>query len=210
MSDFPLLDRVLALWLKRKLITPEQAAALADQMRGQVFSLAGEWREKVLEKVRDILTKALEEGWSATEFRKAAASVLERFTDGSYAEMFFRTNVANSRAAGRYEEMFSPEYAEVAPYWEFRAVTDARNDADDECPDTRCRWLNGKTFRKDDAAAQAFLPPLHFQCRCMSVERTRDSVRGEVMSGDAIPFDPVDGWGGNRLLSLTRLFSGGK
>ena len=202
MSDFPLLDRILALWLRRKLITPEQAASIADAVRGQVFSLAGEWREKALEKVRTLLSKAMEEGWAVKEFRDKAAEVVSRFTDGNYAEIVFRTNVANARAAGRYEEMFAPEYSEEAPFWEFRAVTDARNDADDECPDTRCRGLNGKTFSKKDAAAQAFLPPLHFQCRCMAVERTVDSVRGAVMDGSEIPFSPVSGWGGNRLLSL--------
>ncbi len=206
MSDFPLLDRTIALWLKRGLITPEQAASIADVLRGQVFSLADEWREKVLAKVQEVIGKAMEEGWSVKEFKDAASKVVSRFTDGNYAEVVFRTNVANARAAGRYEEMFSPEYADVAPFWEFRAITDARNDEEDECPDKRCRWLNGKTFRKDDAAAQGFLPPLHFQCRCMSVERTEDSVRGDVMEGSAIPFRPVSGWGGNRLTSLLDLF----
>lgn len=202
MSDFPLLDRILALWAKRGLISPEQAQRLADVMRGQVFSLAEQWNEKVLEKVRTLLGKAMDEGWSSREFKDAASEVVKRFTDGNYAEIVYRTNVANARAAGRYEEMFDPEYAEVAPYWEFRAITDARNDEEDECPDKRCRWLNGKTFHKDDAAAQAFLPPLHFQCRCMSVERTEDSIRGAVMDGTEIPFGPVSGWGGNRLLSF--------
>lgn len=164
MSDFPLLDRILALWMKRRLITPEQAARVADALRGQVFSLAQQWEEKVLEKVRDVLGKAIAEGWSMKEFKDAAAETLSRFNDGNYAEVVFRTNVSNAAAAGRYEEMFAPEYVDEAPYWEFAAVTDARNDADDECPDTRCRWLNGKTFRKTDTAAQAFLPPLHFQC----------------------------------------------
>ena len=209
MSDFPLLDRILALWAKRGLISPEQATRLADAMRGQVFSLAEQWNEKVLEKVRSLLGKAMEEGWSTKEFRDAAAEVVTRFTDGTYAELVYRTNVANARAAGRYEEMFSPEYAEEAPYWEFRAVIDSRNDDADECPDKRCRWLDGKTFRKDDAAAQHFLPPLHFQCRCMSVERTEASRRSEVVAGAAVPFGPVAGWGGNRLMSLTDLFRGG-
>jgi SPP1 gp7 family putative phage head morphogenesis protein len=136
------------------------------------------------------------------EFKDAAAETLSRFNDGNYAEVVFRTNVSNAAAAGRYEEMFAPEYVDEAPYWEFAAVTDARNDADDECPDTRCRWLNGKTFRKDDTAAQAFLPPLHFQCRCMTIERTEMELKGAVMSGDRIPFSPVSGWGGNRLTSL--------
>lgn len=209
MADYPLLDKILRAWVARKLITPEQAAVLAEQLRGQVFSLAGQWEEKLLGKVRDILGKAMSEGWSVKEFKDAAAAVVTRFNDGNYAEVVFRTNVANARAAGRYEEMFSPEYAEEAPFWEFRAITDARNDEEDECPDKRCRWLNGKTFRKDDPAAQAFLPPLHFQCRCMAVERTTDSVRSEVMQGSRIPFSPVSGFGGSTLLSLARLFSGG-
>ncbi len=202
MSDFPLLDKVLALWLKRGLITPEQAAQIADVLRGQVFSLAEQWEEKILEKVRTLLGKAMDEGWTVKDFKDAAAKVVERFTDGNYAEVVFRTNVANARAAGRYEELFSPEYNEIAPYWEFAAVTDSRNDSDDECPDMRCRWLDGKVFRKDDVAAQAFLPPLHFQCRCMTIERTEDTARSEPIEGSSIPFGPVAGWGGNRLVSL--------
>lgn len=208
MSDFPLLDKTLALWTKRGLITPEQAKTLADEMRGQVFSLAGEWREKVLEKIKGLLGKAMEEGWTAKEFKDAAAEVVTRFTSGNYAELVFRTNVSNARAAGRYEEMFSPEYAEEAPFWEFRAITDMRNDQPDECPDMRCRWLNGKTFRKDDVAARQFLPPLHFQCRCMSVERTEDSVRGAAISAESVPFSPVAGFGGSTLMSLFNAFGG--
>lgn len=208
MSDFPLLDRILALWMKRGLITPEQAASIADVLRGQVFSLAGQWQEQVLSKVRELVGKAMEEGWSMAEFKAAAANVVSRFTDGNYAEIVFRTNVANARAAGRYEEMFAPEYAKEAPFWEFRAIEDSRNDEPSECPDLRCRWLDGKTFRKDDASAHRFLPPLHFQCRCMSVERTEASVRSEIISGESVPFSPVSGFGGNTLMSFLNLFGG--
>jgi SPP1 gp7 family putative phage head morphogenesis protein len=201
-SDFPLLDRILKAWMSRGLISPEQAASIATALRGQVFSLADVWQEKVLEKVRDLLGKAMAEGWSVKEFKDAAASVVTRFTDGNYAEVVFRTNVANATAAGRYEEMFAPEYAGAAPYWEFRAVTDGRNDEPSECPDMRCRWLDGKTFRKDDESAKQFLPPLHFQCRCMSVERTEGSVRGAAISGADVPFGPVSGFGGHTLFGL--------
>lgn len=206
MSDFPLLDKVLKLWQKRGLITPEQAETLADEMRGQVFSLADQWQEKTLDAIKSDIDKAMAEGWTVKQFKEKAAETVGRFNDGNYASIVFRTNVANAKAAGRYEEMFSPEYAEEAPFWQFAAIEDFRNDEPSECPDLRCRWLDGKTFRKDDVKAQGFLPPLHFQCRCISIERTAESMTGEVTPGSAIPFQPVSGWGGNRLTSLLNLF----
>jgi SPP1 gp7 family putative phage head morphogenesis protein len=202
-ADFPLLEKVLKLWQKRGLITSQaQLDELTDEMRGQVFSLAKEWREKALDAIKSDLDKALAEGWGVREFKEKAAETVARFNDGNYASIVYRTNVANARAAGRYEEMFSPEAVADVPYWQFSATIDYRNDEHKECPDLRCRWLDGKVFRKDDADALKYLPPLHFQCRCDSIQWAAGEYEGPVTKGSAVPFQPLDGWGGNRLLSL--------
>lgn len=210
MSDFPLLDRILAMWLKRGLIkSAEELARLKKAMTDQAFFLTGQWNEKALEKIKGLLGKALEEGWSAKEFKDAATEVISRFTDGSYADVVFKTNVATARTAGQVEEMFDPEYAAVVRYWQFVADVDSHNDENKECPDLRCRWLNGRVFRKDDAIAAQFIPILHFGCRCGMYELTEEEFSGEVTDGKAIPFEPLPGWSGTRFSALARLFSGG-
>lgn len=209
MSDYPLLDKILTAWFERGLIkSPEELARLKAAMTDQSFFLTGEWNEKVLEKIRTLLGKAIEEGWNAEDFKKAAAEVLKRFNDGSYADVVFATNVATARTAGKVEEMFDPEYAAVVEYWQFVGSKDSHNDEDRECPDTRCRWLAGKVFRKDDPIAAQFIPILHFGCRCDMYELTSEEFTGEVTKGSEIPFTPLPGWSGTRFTSLAKLFGG--
>jgi len=210
-SDYPLLDRILELWRKRGIVADAAAIErLKRAMTEQAFFLTGEWEEKMLDKIKGLLDKALEEGWTSKEFKDAAAAILDRFNDGSYAEIVFRTNVSTANTAGKVSERWDAEWAEFAPYWKFVAKIDAKNDADDECPDTRCRWLNGRIFAKDDAAASRFIPILHFGCRCDTRDQTRDDVEGKTITkGSEIPFEPLPGWDGSRFFSLAKFFSGG-
>jgi SPP1 gp7 family putative phage head morphogenesis protein len=210
MSEFPLLDRILALWMKRGLITSsEQLARLKAAMTDQSFFLTGEWEAKALAKIQDILGKAMDEGWPPKEFKDAAKEVLARFNDGSYADIVFRTNVSTARTVGMVEERFDPEWATVVEYWQYVADVDSHNDEDKECPDLRCRWLNGRVFRKDDARAAEFIPILHFGCRCDWYDVAEGEFTGEVTKGSDIPFSPLPGWSGTRFSSLAKLFAGG-
>jgi len=209
-SDFPLLDKILRAWMARGVIkTAEDLARLRKAMTDQVFFLTGEWNEKALQKIKDLVQKAIAEGWNTEDFKKSAAEVLKRFNDGSYADVVFATNVATARTVGKVEEAFDPEYAAVVEYWQYVADVDSHNDERKECPDLRCRWLNGRVFRKDDAIAAQFIPILHFGCRCDWYDVMEGEFDGEVTKGSDIPFKPLPGWSGTRFSALARLFSGG-
>lgn len=194
---------VLEKWIDRKIITPDQAKNLATQLRSRSFSLAKVWEEQALQAVKDLVEQAIKNGMTMREFKDQASAILPRFENGWYSELVRRVNTTSAAAAGKYEEMLDERYATAWAYWRYIAITDSRNISDEECPDTRCRWLHGRVFRKDDMEARYFLPPLHFQCRCQTQEVGQEMLdqRGwTVTPGSAIPFRSIPGWGGASIL----------
>jgi len=99
----------------------------------------------------------------------------------------------------RYAAMFETKNAAAWQYWRFLAIKDSRNSSNEDCPDTRCRWLDGKVFAKNDEAARQFLPPVHPGCRCMVQEvggRLLERRGWTVSIGTDIPFPPIPNGGG--------------
>ena len=208
-NAFPLLEKILKLFKERGVLTSQaEIDAVRESFQNGSFWIKGEWRKKVLERVKESIRSAMDEGLPYSEWQKTAKEILKRFNDGTYAELVFRTNVTNARATGRYEMMFEPNRMKVAPYWKFSAFIDSKNDTDEKCPDTRCQFLDQRVFAKSDEAAKAFLPPLHFECRCRAIGLPARMVTGIVTKGSSLPFEPVEGWDGRRFTSLDGMFGG--
>jgi len=198
-DDFPQLKEVIERWRKRDIVSPEKYAELLDLMKATAFSAARAFDETTRKRLFELLERVLSEGMTVKEFKEAAGPVLD---SPWYADLVYRTNVANAQAAGQYAVEFT-EDLDIWPYWQFDATIDSRNATTDDCPGRICRNLHGKVFRKDDKAARRLLPPLHFQCRCVANDVLAD-YGGTVANGttEASRNTPPPGWDYDRIAGL--------
>lgn len=205
-------------FLERSLIPMPRWKGLEGYAKASAFGMVRAWDEQLLSALRDSLVDAQREGWTPKEWSARADEIGKRFgatlglsgPDGtaSYADLVFRMGWQNATADGRFAAQFSPDGQDFAGYWRFLAVRDGRNDEEDECPNIICRGLHGKVFRKDDADALVFWPPVHFNCRCFTQEvpaRLLERRGWDVTTGaDAIAAvgRPPEGFGVARSLEF--------
>lgn len=124
----------------------------------QVFTVAGVLKMDILEKIRKLIEKAVEEGTPYQEWKK------EMLEDGGIASVLppsqlvtiYRTNLQSAYMAARYKQQKA--IAEEKPFWKFVAVLDASTT-------DGCRDLDGKVFRHDDGLWNTNYPPRHYGCR---------------------------------------------
>jgi SPP1 gp7 family putative phage head morphogenesis protein len=165
----------------------------------KAFTVAKVMRADILEDIRTMVTKALEEGITFAQFRKELEPRLKRagwwgkvtLGDGAGGvemvqlgsvyrlKTIYRTNLQTSYMAGRYAAQ--AENAEARPFLQYVAVLDSR---------TRPSHaeLNGRVFPIDDPFWNDFYPPNGWGCRCrvraLSPERlAAKGLRAESSAG---------------------------
>lgn len=196
---FTLLGDVLARWGRRKAMNPAEIDGLGEVFRGEAFTMAGVWNKRFLGSIEDSISWAIENGMSVGEWALSAQSILDQYGargvrvytgdafSSWYADLVFRQNYLSAVNAGRYARMFSPEEADEEPYWQF--VT-----AEDERVRPTHLALHGMIFRKDDADARRYLPPLGFNCRCLAIPLSRAEVgRKKVAAGKGLTYRDEEG-----------------
>ena len=205
-TGFPLLDEILAKWVERKIITDDEARGISAQAQKESFHLARVWDEQAVKSIKDLIGRVLNNGGlnesgigpglTEREFAELALDVSGRFGEGGwYADLVYRNNVHSARMEGMRQEMFSPEWAAAAPYWQFFAAHDNRNDSDEKCPDMICRKLDKVVFRKSDSTAMKFWPALHHNA--VTGDTLVRTARGEVPIRDVIAGEEVLTHAGN-------------
>lgn len=142
-----------------------------QEAHAKAFTVAGVMRTDVLEDVRGIVQKALDEGLSLGEFRKGMYSKLAAKGWGSdgvdldtmelanpwRVKTIYQTNMQTAYMAGRYAEMM--DNVDNRPYWEYVAVMDNHTRPAHAA-------LNGKVFKSNDPFWDTHYPPLGYRCRC--------------------------------------------
>ncbi len=212
------LEKAIAEWKKRGVISNDLWSLLEPYFKSQSFSLAGQWSTDFLAELLGSLSDALLNQVPVKDWLKDADSIFAKFGasenrprlyDGPfpkprYADMVFRTNQATFQAAGTYAETFSRKWMAVAPYWLYSAIGDDRTREEHAA-------LAGRVFRKDDARARRLLPPSNFNCRCSAIELDEEEVKDggyHVSSGADIPAEyfPPEGWDTDRVSALVPSF----
>lgn len=150
------------------------------------FTVAKAMRLDILQDIRDMVQKALDEGITFDQFRKELEPRLKAkgwwgrvmVGDDQGAQevqlgspwrlkTIYRTNLQTSYMTGRYRTMM--ENVDDRPYWQYVAVLDRRTRPTH-------RALNGQVFRYDDPFWETHYPPLGFNCRC----RVRALAGGDI------------------------------
>lgn len=200
-----------AFWARKNIVASDVFEALSDEIKAQSGRLVGVWHTTFTSAIYDSLGKAIERGSTLRDWLPEAQQILDGFgaaggeaiytgTEFStwYADLVFRNAWASSYAAGRYSEMFSPEWIEAAPYWLYSAIHD------DRTRDEHAK-LDGKVFRKSDPSARRLLAPLGHNCRCTCIELNEDDLAAggyTVTNGRAAGYEPEPGWGADKVAAL--------
>ena len=138
--------------------------AAIDWLKEYVPSLAGNLREAVLEKMREVISSSLQEGLTLQERMKAlrdSASELSVMTN-ERIEAIARTEITRADTLGRLTEMKSNE--DVIGV-EFSAVMDDRTTE-------ICSSRHGLVMRLDDPRLPENTPPCHVNCRSLLISLT--------------------------------------
>lgn len=141
------------------------------------FTIAKVMRADILQDVRGMVDKAIEEGITFAQFKKELIPRLQAkgwwgiretvdketglITEtqlGSVERLrtIYRQNLQSAYDAGRYKAQTA--IVDDLPVWEYVATIDSRTTE-------RCRALNGRRFRADDPVWDTIYPPNHWNCR---------------------------------------------
>ena len=141
------------------------------------FSVAKAMREDILNDIRTVLDKALEEGKTFQEFQKELKPTLqkkgwwgevvivdsqgnaEKVQLGSMYRLktIYSVNMQTAYQTGRYKTQI--ENTDNRPYWQYVAVLDQRTRAEHA-------QLHDLVFPHDDPFWSSFYPPNGWRCRC--------------------------------------------
>lgn len=152
-----------------------------------VFTVAKAMRDDILQDIRDIVQKAIEEGLSFRSFQKLleprlkakgwwGKAIVGDETGAQQVQLgspwrlrtIYRTNMQTSFMAGRYRTFM--EMTDNRPYWQYVAVLDSRTRPSH-------RALHGKVFRYDDPFWNYFFPPNGWHCRCSVRALSEKNIR---------------------------------
>lgn len=144
-----------------------------QEAHDKAFTVAKVMRMDILQDIRDMIDKALNEGITFEQFRKELEPRLKakgwwgKFVNeegfvtqlGSVWRLLtiYETNLQTVYMTGRYADFMNNIASR--PYWQYVAVMDARTRPAHAA-------LNGRIFRFDDPFWDVFYPPNGWRCRC--------------------------------------------
>lgn len=147
-----------------------------QESHAKAFTVAKVMRMDILQDIRGMVQKALDEGITFQQFKKELEPKLrakgwwgkkiigdetgaEKVQLGSPHRLktIYQTNLQTAYNAGRWKEQM--DNVDNRPYWQYVAVMDSRTRPAHAA-------LNGKVFPADDPFWDTHYPPLGFRCRC--------------------------------------------
>lgn len=179
-------------WFRaRAPVTSAEYDALDEMAQARAFTIAGVTELDVVSSVYEAVGRAIEDGTTLEDFRKAVGDLLETEWGGpnpSRLETIFRTNVQSAYSAGRYIQNNRPEVRATHPYSRFSAILDDRTT-------DICESLDGTVLPSDDPFWSSHQPPLHFNCRSDITAISPEEAAESGIDTEAPPTAADDGFG---------------
>lgn len=157
------------------------------------FAMAFSTEQVVTEKVQKTIANLIDSGTPVP----TASAVIEKMTDfpAWYSETVYRTNTNTAYAAGRFQQAFDPDVADVMPAMERTSVMDdnlrsgRRKDRGENH-----RAAHGLVAATADPIWQFASPPSGYNCRCATrlVSRFELERRGLLVGGVVQRREPTD------------------
>ncbi len=154
------------------------------------FMVAGAATDALLADFQKEIARALEEGTTLADFRKAFDEIVEKHgwayngTPGWRSRIIYETNLSTAYSAGRYTQLTDATTLAAFPYWTY-----VHGDSRHPRP-VHLGW-NGLTLRADDPFWASHYPPNGWRCSCR-VSPTSDAglARMDKSGPDTAP--PID------------------
>jgi len=170
-------------FFRGKVNTPtERWTDLWEGAHARAWSVAGATSDALLGDIRGEVMKALEQGTTLAEFRRAFTGLVEKHgwahtgTPGWRAQIILETNLSMAYSAGRYAQMVEPETLAIFPFWQY-VHSGARN------PREQHRGWNGKVLRADDGWWRTHYPPNGWNCGCRVRPLSARDLRRQGLDG---------------------------
>lgn len=161
----------------------EQYDLLADDAKRVGFTVARAATETVVERVRDVVADAVQNGKLYRDVRQDLRKALDTTPlSEPQAKTIFRTYVGRAQAAGQLATLDHPVVRDEFPYLMYSATHDSRVRKEHLAFDVTVKeypgspWgLNGtNVYRSDDPIWDEFFPPWSWSCRCLVVPISRE------------------------------------
>jgi hypothetical protein len=158
----------------------------------RAFVVAGAKKADLLADLNAAVAKAIEKGTGLEEFRKDFRKIVEergwhgwtgegsKVGEAWRTRVIWETNLATSRAAGRYAQLTSPDLLARRPFWKY-----IHNDGVLNPRPQHVAW-NGMVLRHDHPFWKTNFPPNGWGCKCR-VTAVRAPAEGDKTT-------PPDGW----------------
>ncbi len=152
-----------------------------ERQQLKAFQISGVSQKAALEAMRELIARSLEEGLSLAEFELRAGKLLRSFElSPARLRTIWNTNVGQSMARGREEELRDPEVRQVLGWRLFDAMNDQF------VRDNHLALDNGVAPADWwDGPGEEFKPLLGFNCRCVLLGITAARARRMIEAGEA-------------------------
>lgn len=159
-------------FFKQKVRLPSESYKdISAIQHDKAFVVAGAMKADLLQDLQTAVGKAIEDGESLGAFRKRFKDIVQKrgwkdYTGSDSAagrawrtRVIYLTNMRTSHAAGRWQQMTTPEMLRSRPYWQYRHVTRSN-------PRVTHQRLNKTVLRADDNWWSINYPPNGYGCNC--------------------------------------------
>jgi len=183
-------------FFRQKLNIPtERYDDIRAQAHDRAFMVAGAQKADLLDDLIKIVDKSIAEGKSIGWFRKEFNGIVkqrgwEGWTGSDTkagrdwrTRIIYRTNIASSYAAGRWQQLNNPALLKTRPYWKY-----IHNDTVTHPRPLHVSW-SGLVLRHDNPFWQTHFPPNGWGCRCRITAVREKEFKGETAPDDGFVSD---------------------
>lgn len=159
-------------FFKQKVRLPSESYKdITAVQHDKAFVVAGAMKADLLQDLQTAVGKAIEDGESLGAFRKRFHATVQKrgwkdYTGSDSAagrawrtRVIYLTNMRTSHAAGRWQQMTTPEMLQSRPYWQYRHVTRSN-------PRVTHQRLDKTVLLATDSWWQINYPPNGYGCNC--------------------------------------------
>lgn len=170
---------------------------MVHQNHDRAFVVAGATKADMLNDFRAAVDAAISEGKSVGWFRKEFDNIVAKYGWAYHGErnwrskVIYTTNLSTSYAAGRFQQLTSPQMLKARPYWQY-----IHSDLSVHPRPLHVSW-NGLTLKHDDPWWNTHFPPNGWGCRCRIKavsKQTADSSEKTTPANDG-SFEFIDAQG---------------
>lgn len=194
-------DEQIAFFRQKVRIPTATYKDMQAHQHDQGFVVAGAMKADLLQDLKDAVDKAIAEGETLAQFRARFSDIVQTrgwtgWTGSDSAEgvawrtrVIYQTNLRTSHAAGRWQQMTTPEMLQARPYWQYRHTTR-------DNPRLKHQRMNNKVLPAQHTWWQTNYPPNGWGCGCYVRTLSDIDLQAQGLTVDSSPTGNIasHGW----------------